>query len=106
MDNQVVKDFMAEMVNREMTDNPANLDYQDPKEKLEPPEFLARKETSESVKLEEMVYLASKAQWDPKVKLALKDRLVYLEMTVSKDQKETSEQLVQMDPKVPVAILA
>ena len=56
-----------------------------------------------------MVYLASKAQWDPKVKLALKDRLVYLEMTVPKVQKETSELLVQMDPKetsVPVAILA
>ena len=53
-----------------------------------------------------MVYLESKAPRDPKVKLALKDRLVYLEMTVSKDQKETSEQLVQMDPKVPVAILA
>ena len=53
----MVKDFMVEMVKQEMTDNPDNLDYQDPKEKLEPPEFLARKEMSESVKLEEMVNL-------------------------------------------------
>ena len=56
-----------------------------------------------------MVYLESKVQWDPKVKLAFKVRLVYLEMTVPKVQKETSEHLVQMDLKetsVPVAILA
>ena len=53
-----------------------------------------------------MVYLASKAQWDPKVKWAFKDRLAYLETMAHKDSRETPEQLVQMDPKVPVAIPA
>ena len=103
MDNQVVKDFMVEMVKRETT---GNLDYQDPKEKLEPPEFLARKEMSESVKLEEMAYLESKAQLDPKVKLAFKDRLAYPETTVSKEPKEMSEQLGPKETSVPLAILA
>ena len=66
---------------------------------MESLEFLARKETSESVKLEEMVY----QELLDHLEKAYKDLLVhqvypeFLAVTESKDPKETLEKSVQME---------